>query len=352
MAQKRGFTLIELLVVVAIIALLISILLPSLTAAREQARAAKCAANQHHVGQSMHTFLAESKYFPPSYVYPNSDADTFEMTLENLRFGQNANKDFGYMHWSHFLYSGGKVSKEAFQCPTIDKGGAPRTNPGPLGEDWERGEQVDDRNGQQPPGWRADKQAPRMAYVGNAAIISRNKYTPTLSGSHQTNKPVSESQIKMASKTILVAELNRNWRAIAVRNGSGLLSKSHRPVSPFYHVGAGWLNDNSEYTITSPGFRYGEQNDPDYGLRPLATIEDPSKTGLIEGSEGTQLNAVGRHHPGKDKYGGTTNFLYVDGSVQRKFIHQTLADREWGDEFYSLTGPTEVLNRYGFTDGR
>ncbi|RMF79933.1 MAG: prepilin-type N-terminal cleavage/methylation domain-containing protein, partial [Planctomycetota bacterium] len=59
--NPRGFTLIELLVVVAIIALLISILLPSLTEAREQARVAKCSSNMKSIMTATQLYLSDAK---------------------------------------------------------------------------------------------------------------------------------------------------------------------------------------------------------------------------------------------------------------------------------------------------
>ncbi|RMF80385.1 MAG: prepilin-type N-terminal cleavage/methylation domain-containing protein, partial [Planctomycetota bacterium] len=62
-----GFTLIELLVVVAIIALLISILLPGLADAREQAKRAKCGANLRSIGQAATQCMLQNNDFGPSW---------------------------------------------------------------------------------------------------------------------------------------------------------------------------------------------------------------------------------------------------------------------------------------------
>jgi prepilin-type N-terminal cleavage/methylation domain-containing protein len=58
---RTGFTLIELLVVVAIIALLISILLPSLQRAREQAKQVVCGSNQKNLHRAVFLYAQENE---------------------------------------------------------------------------------------------------------------------------------------------------------------------------------------------------------------------------------------------------------------------------------------------------
>lgn len=71
--KKSGFTLIELLVVVAIIALLISILLPSLARARELAKRVVCMSNLKGIGNSCHIYANENyDLFPVAPHNPTS----------------------------------------------------------------------------------------------------------------------------------------------------------------------------------------------------------------------------------------------------------------------------------------
>ena len=68
MRRHRGFTLIELLVVISIIALLVAILLPALTAARDTARAIQCSTNLRQIGQAWHQFTGDHDDRSPGYA--------------------------------------------------------------------------------------------------------------------------------------------------------------------------------------------------------------------------------------------------------------------------------------------
>ena len=74
--RARAFTLIEILVVVAIIALLIAILLPSLAAARENAKATLCASNGHQMGLALQMYTNVYKYTTAHHLVNNSVTPT------------------------------------------------------------------------------------------------------------------------------------------------------------------------------------------------------------------------------------------------------------------------------------
>ncbi len=87
--RKRGaFTLIELLVVIAIIALLIAILLPSLSRAREMAKRTNCAANLKAIAQACVIYSESNQHrFPTAMRPPNLVAGTAVHNTIGMRRG-------------------------------------------------------------------------------------------------------------------------------------------------------------------------------------------------------------------------------------------------------------------------
>jgi len=332
--HNPGFTLIELLVVIAVIALLVGILLPALGGARKAAQSVQCQANARTVVQGVTFYTTDNEYFPASYVYANSEIGT-DWYEEDQGFGNPVPAN-GYVHWSASLFGDGqgRAPEGAFECPTAPKGGAPRTNPGPNAEDWDpESNQRNDVGGVAPSALPKDRQVARTAYTGNSAIFTRNKFD---SGEARSNRLVNPSLIdgsgRGASATILVTEFGHkgDWKFIFEND----VSKSHRPVTPFYGLSSG-------------AAVYGELDRPIASFRhpPLTEIlkSDQLSGSLISDEGPGTLNAVGRHH-GKTSgpYGGQASFAFVDGHVEQMNVVDSVKKKLWGERFYSLTGNNRV----------
>ncbi len=77
-SHRRGFTLIELLVVISVIALLISILLPSLGKSRKAARTTLCQSHMRQFSEALHNYAADWKSVSSAFSWnPNRSYSQF-----------------------------------------------------------------------------------------------------------------------------------------------------------------------------------------------------------------------------------------------------------------------------------
>ncbi len=98
--MKRGFTLIEILVVISIIALLMGILMPAMSRAREQARIVVANAELYGIGIALEAYSmgSENKY-PPTRAECSPDARKHIYALPQELIHQG------------YLPKGGKIGK-------------------------------------------------------------------------------------------------------------------------------------------------------------------------------------------------------------------------------------------------
>ena len=128
MRSKQGFTLIELLVVVAVITLLMSILLPSLTAARELARQVVCASSLRNLGMAVNLYANENDNWLPSAEPPNREPVSRQHWFMNKSLLQYVDVSLSYDDQGHLIGPPEKAS--ALTCPSHREPTKTRSRPG------------------------------------------------------------------------------------------------------------------------------------------------------------------------------------------------------------------------------
>lgn len=206
--RATGFTLVELLIVIGIIAILISLLLPSLSRAQEQARRTKCQANLRSLGQAMYMYANAHRGRLPNGnpLNTTSDYDGTAAVLTEL--------------YRSYLNGGAAV----FHCPSdedprpsrIERAGQAEVNSARVSYDFyspywqpEYGPKIERLRGQAPLAW-------------------------DLNGGSTT--PVADQNHGAKGGHVVFADGHAEWRMAGVGKGQPWSQDNWpRPAGEFYH---------------------------------------------------------------------------------------------------------------------
>lgn len=250
--RRAGFTLIELLVVVAIIGLLMSVLLPSLRAAREQAKSAVCSSNlrQLALGWQMYADDSGGVCLPMRYANAGggaSNPDNYYSVGNGRKYRPRWISLMG-RHVGLFAFSTPEPANDrqdydgqAYRCPSAPE--------------W-----MDERN---------------HAYGYNYQFLGNGRK----SNDRYINFPVSRSRITHAAETVLAAD--------ALGTAAGFASDARLPYE----------NDGTDFAQLG---NHGYTLDP-------PRLTDGSDRGT--GDAGSPRTGVAARHRER------TSALFVDGHV-------------------------------------
>ena len=131
--RRRGFTLIELLVVISILALLLSLLVPSLKSAMELAKDVYCRQNLHSISLAFHQYAVENDGYLPYSAWghdppagpPFSINEGWTSWIERIARVPEDQKPsrpavVGIWRDGYIDYNRGDYEKGVFKCPTAN----------------------------------------------------------------------------------------------------------------------------------------------------------------------------------------------------------------------------------------
>ncbi len=129
-ARSRGFTVIEVLVAIAVIGVLITIMLPTISLVQESARKVVCASNTRQIGIGLNMFAVDNReLMPPSVFLPTTTLGQRAqqgprpelMDIVRTQRGQYPSRSWGHWDGIGLLYSMEYLNApDIYYCPSHD----------------------------------------------------------------------------------------------------------------------------------------------------------------------------------------------------------------------------------------